>query len=163
MSISPFDPPVAIHEQAMNRIAERLAILDLDGAPGIYEQSVPDDQTQEVIGYPAILLAPFGVEQIAPGGGTNERSDIGYPVVIVLVTVGNLDQSEGRNQRVMWRQQIVESLEHQPVEIVQAGACCFDISIEPADIAALPAWMGKMKAASFLTARVWVRVARGTH
>lgn len=78
-------------------------------APGCSAVGVDDlDDVEKITSLPAITVACVGPEQARPEMGTNERDGIGYPVAVVLLSLGagNGSQSPEAPELTAFRRQV---------------------------------------------------------
>lgn len=116
--------------------------------------------------YPCILVAPFGPETIDPAGGTNQRDDINYPVLVAILDNNQQaiahgtaeDVGSNLDQILQWRETIRKGFHLSRLTGIDS---VYQIQVQPQQIIDLGAWDSRRLTASALLLRVFSRETRG--
>ena|SRR5579872_947101 len=121
-------------------------------------QKVPGNRPADlpVQQFPAIVIAPFGAEEIDPRAGTTSRDDVVYPVLVAILAADDQDQELHLNQYLTWRQSIRQLFHDQPLSTL-----CFSVQVKPLDTIDRDAWLKRNLFASGLLLNCFSRESRG--
>lgn len=110
----------AVHWQVLEAAQERVRALRLAEIPDaqVYVKRLPTDRGCTL---PAVVLSPVLIETEAPG--TNIRDDVGYPVQVTIVTVGNQDLDVDERE-LLWRERIAQAFRGQRLPTVAEVYIC---------------------------------------
>jgi len=147
----------AVHSDCIDAVQAAIQSIGLTGLPNdqVYAFKFPFDRESMGLRFPAVHVSlPFSeVEQVL--GGTNERDDWGYPVLVTIVTLSN--QSTAIPVDVLnWRQNIRKKFHNQRLSAVSAVYTC---KVEPRAIVDLSLF-GDNYDVSYLLVRCITREAR---
>jgi hypothetical protein len=121
--------------------------------------------------WPAIIICPWGAEDLNPGDESCQRDDVIYHVAVAIVAADNTDQSAHFNEYLFWRESIRKLFNAQPLPLTDnvpvngtsynAGKLCMQIWVKPLDIVDRKAWIEIPMFASGLILRCRSRETRG--
>ena len=154
-------PTTSLHGKILDVLEAAIEGLGLSGlaAANIVKQCAPTDQEKWLPALPGIILAPLGDETIKDA--TNAGDDIGYPTLIAIVASANQDQTfADLDQRLVWREKIIDHLIHNRLAISHTGAQLYDQTIQPLPILDQAAWFRRNLFISTLVLKAWVRKHR---
>lgn len=157
-------PSVSTHMLCMEAIQTQIRALDLSGLDDanvvIVKLPLADRVKEQAIvaAYPAILISPFGQEQMDPLAGTNLRDDIGYPVVCSIVAADNQALQSNLDTYLDWRQSLREEFHNS--RLAGAVSTVFNAYVEPGPVVLPSAWFANFWHSS-LTIRCISRETRG--
>ncbi len=106
--------------------------------------------------FPAIVIAPYGAEELDSRAGTNSRDDVVYPVLVAILAADDGDQELHLNQYLTWRQSIRQLFHDQPL-----ASLCFTVQVKPLDMIDREAWLKRNLFASGLVLQCFSREPRG--
>ena len=118
--------------------------------PGTRPADLPAQQ------FPAIVIAPYGAEELDPRAGTTSRDDVVYPVMVAILAADDGDQELHLNQYLTWRQSIRQLFHDQPL-----ATLCFTVQVKPLDTIDRDAWLKRNLFASGLVLNCFSREPRG--
>lgn len=160
----------SVHHAILTAAQTALRALDLTGLEddSIVLLSTPADslkylpiRTTESALLPAILVSPFGVEQLSQTEGTNVSDDIGYPVHIAILDSHKQDQQTDLEQWLEWRELAIDQFVHNRLTITTSrGGKLIDQFVELGQVVDPTAWRQRSIFASTLTVRVKFRRPR---
>lgn len=114
-----------------------------------------DDGTYD---YPMIVISTFGIETMPNTGGTNQRDDVVYPVVVTILAADNQDLSTNQNKYLLWRQKINRSLRNQNLSDVSE---IYTVTVQPGPITSPNAFWERNLYHSSLIVKCHSREIRG--
>jgi hypothetical protein len=108
----------SVHYRALLAAQARIQSLSLEGISSahIIVRKLATDKdigSGLAVEYPAIVLAQLGIENQPPGGGTNLRDDVEYPVLIAILAADNRDLVANQGRYLKWREQINRAFRNQ--------------------------------------------------
>lgn len=126
-------------------------------------QPVPDDVESAPVSLPFITVSAFRAESF-PNPGTNVSDDYGYPVSIFIIDskAAVIKDFETLDQRLLWRENILDRFIRNKFTIAATGTVQYDITIETSPIVDTQAWFQKGLFISPMTIRAVTRVTRRT-
>lgn len=139
------DGTTAIFYQCLLAVQSIIQGLALDGiaSADVVVQKLPWDRR---ITKPGILIHPR-TEQIFPA--TNESDDVGYAVMVTMISASNEDLVTDLDRLTLWREQISRGFRHKPLPGV---GCVYTVKVEPG-VVVLPEGFSKMYDVGALTLR----------
>lgn len=155
----------AILKQILDAVRSRIVTLALSGIAdaSILVRKVNTfrgigvQEASPVIAFPAIVIAPATSELTPSTAGTNERDDIGYPVLVGIVDADEQTLTDNHNRNLLWRQQIRQAFINQRLPgVTEVNEC----KIEPRDITKFSDWVSG-KYVSLFVLRFTSRETRG--
>lgn len=100
----------AVLETILSSVQTAILGLSLTGVStsNVVIMSVPINRPADLpqTPYPAILIAPFGAEDLSPSGGTNLHDDITYPILVAILAKNEQAQAYNRARYLLWREDI---------------------------------------------------------
>ena len=136
--------------EARGLVGVASANVVIQKVPGNRPADLPAQQ------FPAIVIAPYGAEELDPRAGTNARDDVVYPVMVAILAADDGDQELHLNQYLTWRQSIRQLFHDQPLSTL-----CFTVKVKPLDIIDREAWLKRNLFASGLVLQCFSREPRG--
>ncbi|QDT41065.1 hypothetical protein Pan241w_11240 [Gimesia alba] len=104
-----------IFTRCLNAVQSTLQELSLTGLPDsqVLIKTIPQD-TQD-LALPCVFVCPAAAEQFTPGGGTNQRDEVIYPVMIAYLKGGDQDSGNdtARQSYLSSRQKISDVFRNQ--------------------------------------------------
>lgn len=147
--------------QAVRARIQGLALASILNA-SVVVRKVPSERNvgaAQAVKYPCVQIAALGAERIDPHQGTNQKDDVGYPILVTLLDKEN-DQSPTTNlaRNLLWREKIIRAFRQQrPVGVPE----CFTCAVEPAAIVDPATWLAQSLWSSSLVLRFTSRESRG--
>lgn len=136
--------------EARGLVGVASANIVIQKVPGNRPADLPAQQ------FPAIVIAPYGAEELDPRAGTTSRDDVVYPVMVAILAADDGDQELHLNQYLAWRQSIRRLFHDQPL-----ATLCFTVQVKPLDIVDREAWLKRSLFASGLVLQCFSREPRG--
>lgn len=102
----------SLHDRILDAVVTRIQGLSLSGvsSANIVKRWVPQF-VPEITTLPAIFVSPIGSE--GEVGGLNNRDDIGFPVLVVIIAASNQNNTDYTSRNTLWRERIQSALRHQ--------------------------------------------------
>lgn len=160
----PSDPVLAaitngadpIHKRIMDGVCDAIKSLSLTGIDNtsIVVRKTPDGRGLTL---PAIVVAPGSNETSTQNAGTNNRDDVGYPVVVAIFAQDNRDYTTNHARYLQWRETIAKAFRNQRLTGVSEVMRC---NVEQGSVIDQRAFYENYLA-SFFTLRFIARVPRG--
>ena len=118
--------------QAVQAKIRSLSLTSIDNSDVIIRKLDSDRGTDDgTYDYPMIVISTFGIETMPNTGGTNQKDDVIYPVVVTILAADNQDLSTNQNKYLLWRQTINRALRNQNLSDV---AEIYTVSVQPGPI-----------------------------
>jgi hypothetical protein len=149
----------ALYYDVLVSVRQRVLDLALAGIPAeqVYLRQLP---TLRDCVLPAIVVAPWGMEEI--GAGDTEDEDYGFPAILLFSRADNQALTLDRPS-LLWREQVLESLLKTPPALEPPpsgpGRETFDCVAEPGAALDWQLWAENL-GVSWLAVKVWVRKNR---
>ena len=145
------------HEISIDKVVAVIKALDLVGISpeNIKNQEVGDDK--EFASLPAVSVSGFGTENYDPGSGSNQMTEVGFPVLIALIDSKKAENSHTSDERKVWRETVRDALQHKK----WTGATFngqYDTRVEMGPIIDGISWNDLQLCVSMITVRVFWRV-----
>jgi hypothetical protein len=153
----------AVYERILTGVLSRIQGLALDGVANanIVIRKVAWDRdtgSGKAYAYPSIQLSPGVRETINSLAGTNDKDDIGYPVLVSILDLDNQNQTTNRARNLLWREKIVKAFRNQRLPGVTE---VFNCVVEPNAVVHAENWLNQNLWTSFVVLRFTSREARG--
>ena len=147
----------AVLSRCLAAVQAKIAGLSLPGIDGdrIVVRKVPDDRN---LSKPAIVIAPFQRESLAPVEGTNARDDVGYPILVAAMDGDNQHPTSNHNRNLLWRERIRRAFHNQRLAGVDE---IINTTVEPLPITDATAWFERNTFVTTLLVRCISRELRG--
>jgi hypothetical protein len=118
-------------------------------------RKVPDDRN---VAKPAVVIAPLRQESLDPAEGTNNRDDVGYPVIVAALDADNQNPSSNHDRNLLWRERLRQAFHHQRLPGVDE---IINGTVEPLPIVDTPAWFDRNTYMTAMIVRLTSRERRG--
>ena len=147
----------AVLFQCLTAVRSRSQTLALSGVANqsVVVRKVPDDKN---ITKPAVVIAPLGRETLDPADGTNNRDDVGYPVLVALLDGDNQNPTSNHGRNLLWREKIRRAFHNQRLPGVDAIITTF---VEPLPVTDAAAWFERNTFVTAMLLRFISREPRG--
>jgi len=147
----------AVLFQCLTAVQSRIQTLALSGIANqsVVVRKVPDDKN---ITKPAVVIAPLGRETLDPADGTNNRDDVGYPILVALLDGDNQNPTSNHDRNLLWREKIRRAFHNQRLPGVDAIITAF---VEPLPVTDAAAWFERNTFVTAMLLRFISREPRG--
>lgn len=155
--------PLSVFEQCLQAVQTQIRALKLPGVSddSVVVRSVPSAREFIVDGalaLPAVVISPFGREQVESLAATNRTDTISYPVLVTMIAADNRRAQDRRSLYLTWREYVSRAFRHQRLEGVGRVLTCL---IEPEPVVAVDAWQRNVWQ-SAIVLRFLARESRGS-
>lgn len=137
----PTTPYVPVYSRCLTAVWRRIRNLGLAGiaAESIVLRKVAwtREFTQGNLDLPGIIVSPEGSEAMPLGSGTNLRDDIGYAVLVTILTADNEQVAGSMTSPLQWREEIARAFGQQRLSDVAEVIRC---TVEPRAVVGLEAY-----------------------
>ena len=142
---------------AIQALIQSLGLTSIDSANIIVRKLDSDRGVDDgTYSLPMIVVSTIGLEQNQPA--TNERDDVGYPVMVTILAADNQDLSTNHDKYLRWREQIARAFRNQNLSAVPE---IYTARIEPGPIVSPTAFWDRNTFHSALVVRCMSREVRG--
>lgn len=120
---------VAVHYRCLEHAHKAVQLLDLPGLPPgrVYRRKFPSDRSTPGDLQPPFVIVSFpvgAVETFEPG--TNDRDDLGYPILVTFAMGSNQDLEAGEDfaNFITWRERVMRRFRFQRLDGVPEVFFC---------------------------------------
>ncbi|MBL8829558.1 MAG: hypothetical protein JNM18_21445 [Planctomycetaceae bacterium] len=123
---------VPVYSRCLTAVWRRIRNLGLAGiAPTsivLRKVAWSREFAQGQLSLPGVIVSPEGSESMPLGSGTNLRDDIGYAVLVTILTADNEQIAGSLKSPLEWRETIARAFSQQPLPDVEEVIRC---TVEP--------------------------------
>jgi len=133
------------YNQIIDEVSTQITALSLSGLSNVVKMKSSTIRKKEVAGLPACLISPFGQPVMIKGDAADNIGVnlIQYPVAVLLVQVGNQNQTTNFDRLALWLEKIVMEFHHKEVAAVTAGNV-YSCDVSPRETFQQDAWLDNL-------------------
>lgn len=102
----------SLHYRCMTSAQSIVNMLTLTGLSTVVLRRFPWVRAEEEANKPMVIIAHPGSETMRPNEGTNQRDDVGYPVLVAVYDRDAQANDSDLDKYLLWRQQLARSFRH---------------------------------------------------
>lgn len=131
--------PDSVYKQILDAVQVgivALSLTDIADANVVVQKHAIGARKGDLPGLPGVVIVPGRTKTIS--GGTNERDDITYPVVVGTIQASNTDNTSDMNRMLQWHEDISSAFREQRLGAVTSVYTC---KVQPLESFARPEWL----------------------